>query len=409
LKKSIISLQLIQETRIHFLSGHPRVFIRVTMEEINWIKGGITRDISFLVADPNSASTLYAGKENEGLYESLDGGETWRKILGSSFDGREIVIDPVNPSIFYAVTGDLRISTDRGRHWKTLFHPHNTDIFSFSMDRVTPTNLYVGTSSGVYKSKDGGGEWIPYNTGLTAIPVFSVVLDPMTATTLYAVADSGIIKSEDGGSEWKTISTELNRSELWRSYLLIDPKNPTTLYLKPNGYTSWLYKSMDGGLDWERKDIDFGIVVETVIDPNTSITLYALINNQWRNDPADYSLFKSVDGGNQWNVIYISPSDTYIHNLVIDPKTPTTLYMEGSAGVLKSTDGGVTWIRVNNGLTDISLESMCIDPMAPENIYVVTHAGDLFKSTNGGGSWNRASTNLPQQVMHGIQMIIIDP
>src|SRR6185503_12498940 len=81
------------------------------------------------------------------------------------------------------------------------------------------------------------------------------------------------------------------------------------------------------------------------------------------------SLFKSIDGGNSWQVSSRGLNET-VYNLVIDPKTPSTLYANGYPGVFKSTDSGATWktsfARPANDFFIIG--EMAIDPVNTLNV-----------------------------------------
>ncbi len=60
-----------------------------------------------------------------------------------------------------------------------------------AIEPLTPTTIYSGTRSGVFKSTDGGGNWTPVKTGLTDLPVASLAIDPLTPDTVYAGTQYG--------------------------------------------------------------------------------------------------------------------------------------------------------------------------------------------------------------------------
>ena len=64
-------------------------------------------------------------------------------------------------------------------------------LYSIAIDPVATSNLYIGTANGIYKSIDGGGSWVPANTGLTNY-VYTVAIDPVSASTLYAGTRDGV-------------------------------------------------------------------------------------------------------------------------------------------------------------------------------------------------------------------------
>src|SRR5262249_6220894 len=85
------------------------------------------------------------------------------------------------------------------------------------------------------------------------------------------------------------------------------------------------------------------------------------------------------------------PSD-----LVLDPLTPTTLYVGiFGGGVFKSTDGGSSWTAVNTGLIDLRVLSLALDPRTPTTLYAGLDFPRVFKCTDGASSWTAAHTGLP--------------
>ena len=90
----------------------------------------------------------------------------------------------------------------------TSIRPGGGIINVLAIDPATPTTLYAGTASGVFKSTDGGGSWRAVNAGLTALHVRALALDPATPTTLYAgTYGGGVCKSTDGGGSWRAVNT----------------------------------------------------------------------------------------------------------------------------------------------------------------------------------------------------------
>jgi photosystem II stability/assembly factor-like uncharacterized protein len=98
-------------------------------------------------------------------------------------------------------------------------------------------------------------------------------------------------------------------------------------------------------------------------------------------------------GVNRWTTN--GPAEGEIHGIAIDPTTPTTLYAGTfNAGVFKSTDGGITWEATNTGLTDLKVQTLVIDPSSPMTVYVGTQSAGVFRSTSGGGNWTASNTGL---------------
>ncbi len=104
----------------------------------------------------------------------------------------------------------------------------------------------------------------------------------------------------------------------------------------------------------------------------------------------------------------IGPEGGYINALAIDPATPDTLYAGiYRGGVFKSTNGGGSWEAANTGLpSNTDVRALAIDPATPATLYAGTNGGGVFKSTNGGGSWEAANTGLTNNV---VLALAIDP
>lgn len=108
-----------------------------------------------------------------------------------------------------------------------------------------PTIYGISDRSLLYKSTDGSNSWRALS-GATG--VYSLLIDPRNPATLYAGTSHGVLKSTDGGSTWSGINTGLPPgSPAWVQVLAIDPAHSSVLYVE-----KWqgLFKSTDGGQSW---------------------------------------------------------------------------------------------------------------------------------------------------------------
>ena len=145
------------------------------------------------------------------------------------------------------------------------------------------------------------------------------------------------------------------------------------------------------------------------IDPVTQSTLYAGMVFEGGHYPVG-GVFKSIDGGHTWsNSSRGMPTNPDIYSLVIDPKTPSTLYAGNfDGGVYKSLDGGATWTAtMSPPLSNPKVYSLAIDPQTTSTVYVGMAYSGLYKSTDGGGTWNAASTGMPANP--SVYTIAVDP
>lgn len=142
---------------------------------------------------------------------------------------------------------------------------------------------------------------------------------------------------------------------------------------------------MDAGLSWS----DTGLVsclVVLVIDPQIPSTIYA--------GTEDNGVVKSIDGGGSWNPINAGLPARSVTTLAIDPQNPQILY--AAAGTLfKSTDGGTSWN--STGLSG-AISEVAIDARNSDTVYAVItprSGGGIWKSIDGGIRWTDLSSALP--------------
>ena len=172
---------------------------------------------------------------------------------------------------------------------------------------------------------------------------------------------------------------------------------PSTLYA---GTSGGVFKSINGGENWNAvKTATWYVTIEALaIDPTTPTTIYSGTNYD--------GVSKSTNAGSDWNTVNTGLIATTVRALAIDPVTPTTLYAGTNLGtVYKSTNGSGNWSAVNNGLEATYVMALSIDPVTPTTLYAGTWGG-VFKTTNGGGNWSPINTGLTNTY---ILALAIDP
>jgi photosystem II stability/assembly factor-like uncharacterized protein len=230
--------------------------------------------------DSAPRNTVLTGK---GMYKSTDGGKSWKYIgLGATHIISWIVVDPRNPDIVYvAALGHLFApnpqrgvfeSTDGGKTWKKILYVNaGTGAISLAMDPSDPRVLYAGMwqlsrrhwtfssggpGSGIYKTTDGGAHWtdISHRPGLPS-GVFGkvgIAVAPSRPNVVYALIQAdykgqagGLFRSDDAGRSWKLINNSMRITQRAFYYMtvFVDPKDPNTIYLPNVG----IYVSHDAG------------------------------------------------------------------------------------------------------------------------------------------------------------------
>ena len=127
---------------------------------------------------------------------------------------------------------------------------------ALAIDPVSPSTLYASEySNGVFKTTDGGANWAPANTGISAPVVHDLAVDPATPSIVYACQqnngqmDFGVYKSTNSGSTWTTSNAGLSSSFRFDGCRIrVDPNSSSTLYV--GTYGRGVYKSTNGGASW---------------------------------------------------------------------------------------------------------------------------------------------------------------
>jgi CubicO group peptidase (beta-lactamase class C family)/photosystem II stability/assembly factor-like uncharacterized protein len=144
--------------------------------------------------------------------------------------------------------------------------------------------------------------------------------------------------------------------------------------------------------------LEGGTILAILIDPQTPSTLYVLTYAGM--------VFKSMDGGENWKAANPVLSNLNFGTLAIDPAAPSTLYAATNGnGIFKSTDGGENWRTLNTGLITNEFTSLTIDPRQSNTLYVDAEDG-LYKSMDGGENWRRVNPDLTH---YAVDTLAIDP
>ena len=274
----------------------------------------LPRQINALVADPADPHVLYAGTGStgagSGVYKSEDGGLTWR-LASAGLPSEDVValaFSHYDPPILYAAVGNGIFATaDGGASWSQHAQRVGNER-GFEQLRVAPGAervLYgVAVMEGVFRSDDGGHNWMATGEGLPkdddALNVQSLALDPTDANVVYAGTGwrpfhgNGVYKSTDGGATW--VPANQGMIDYPITALAVDPANPQIVYA--GGFKGELFKSADGGQTW--RDLTANLpdqtsVIEIVIDPAVPETIYLLCDHM--------GVLSSNDGGTSWRLL----------------------------------------------------------------------------------------------------------
>ena len=354
-----------------------------------WLAGG--QDAFVAVVGPTGdhlvTSTYLGGSgDNAGSHIALDGDlNIYLTGATKSDPGFPVTPGALNRS-------GLFWSGDGGANWSlSSTGLQSVTVWSLAVDPLTPARVYAGTARGVARSLDGGASW---NTALSVSvtnpapapaiaigSVLSVVIDPLGLTNIYAGTTQGVFKSFDAGIRWSLSSTGLNVSSALK--LAIDPVTPATIYA---GGSAGVYASTNGATNWSAVNNGLGnlSVRALAINPVTPATLYAATAG---------GVYRSPNQGASWTAFNTGLANLSAQALALDPTSPATIYVGTAGGVFKSLNAATNWNAINAGLTVTNVTALAVDPLSPTTIYAGTTNG-LFKSTDAGATWIPSTNGL---------------
>ena len=381
---------------------------------------------------------LFSQEKKEIKLENYFGDLSARQIGPAVMSGRisDMENHPTDPMIIYAGSagGGVWKSNDAGTTFYPIFDDHAQSIGAVELDPNDPDNtIYVGTGEpwprnsvsigdGLYKSNDGGNNW--KRIGLeNSERIANIIVNPENSNEIYVAVlgalwsdsnERGVYKSNDGGETWENILF-LNNSTGCAD-LAMDPSNPKVLYasmwefrrtawsFNSGGDNSALYKSIDGGENWNKIHNGFpqgklGRLAIGVSKSNPN-TLYTVIESE-KNE--DKGLYKSTDGGENWvqknNDFGITVRPFYFSRIVVDPKDENIVVKAGLYGSI-SKNGGESFENLGNMHDDIH-----------DMVFDINNSDIMYVGTDGGvyRSWNKGVTmeiveNLPLSQFYHISV-----
>ena len=361
-----------------------------------------------------------------------------RQIGPAIMSGRiiDLEIHPVNDRIIYAgaAGGGVWKSGNGGASFQPIFDEHPQSIGKIKLDPKDPDNIiWVGTGEiwtrnsvsigdGLYKSADGGVTW--EKKGLEKSErISSIEINPSNTKEMYVGVlgalwgdseERGVFKSTDGGSTWNKVLYVGPGTGC--ADLVMDTKDPNILYasmwefrrtawsFSSGGANSALYKSTDGGKNWNKihKGFPAGNLgrIGFALAPSNSNILYAAIESV-RDE--DKGLYRSDDGGANWKHLNkdfgLVVRPFYFSRITVDPRNPEVIVKAGLFGSV-SRDGGKSFKDLGSMHPDI--HDIEFDIKNSDRMYVATDGG-VYRSWDGGATMEMVA-NIPVSQFYHISL-----
>ncbi len=334
---------------------------------------------------------------------------------------------PGDPRVYYvgAASGGIFKSTDGGTHWKPIFDDQPvSSIGSLAVAPSDPNIIWAGTGEtfirsnisqgiGIFKSTDGGATWKHMGLEKTG-RIGRIMVHPTDPDIVFAAAlghcygpqqERGVFRTMDGGKNWERVL--FVDEDTGAADIAMDPNNPRILFASTwqmlirtwgrwsGGPGSGIYRSTDGGTNWERLSgkglppTEMGKIAVAVA-PSDSNRVYALIETE------DEGLWRSDNRGKTWKHVnhdhWLLNRPLYYTRLAVTPNDADEVYtVAGRMSV--SLDGGEhfkRWAVVGGDHHD-----MWIDPTDPDRMVIGNDQG-VSISVNHGETWQGARLPIAQ-------------
>ncbi len=320
---------------------------------------GPSSSIGAIAVAPSDPKILYVGTgetdirntviPGDGVFKSTDAGQTWQDVgLRDTHSISAILVNPKDPNVVYVASmghvfgpnpdrGVFK-SIDGGRSWKKiLFVDNDTGAICLVNDPNHPDVMYAamwqavrkpwgltsgGPGSGIYKTTDGGEHWtnITPNHGLPTgvlgrIGLGVAASKPDTVYAIIQAKEGGVFRSDDAGTTWTRVNDEmkLRQRAFYYMTIYVDPKDPNTVYA-PEVDALWV--SHDGGKTFTKLRTPHGDNHVVWINPDDTKILL---------EGNDGGVTVSTDAGKTWSTEHNQPTAQFYH-VNLDDQFPYHVY-----------------------------------------------------------------------------------
>jgi photosystem II stability/assembly factor-like uncharacterized protein len=377
------------------------------------------RFVTSVAARSDDPDRVFAGTLFDGLQVSSDGGQTWAPAgdgIGSS-EIRHVALHRDAPSVVWVATrtglfrsadgGESFVATSideltvsqvalragsAGRSFAGVFFGgilinQEGDALQFTASNRGLLNVFAGnirfqpylnaisvaTNQGIHVSFDGGGGFFQTAEWDGPPSVFSFELDPDAVGRWYAgIEEDGLVRTDFFGFEWQRKNQGLVPQGV--TALVPDPFDPTRVFAT-SAYRG-IFTSTDGGRRWEGRDLRNMVLFDLAADPSAEGHLFAASNA---------GLFWTSNRGEGWLPVHsnLGPGPTRAV-AVVGGAVPAVLAVR-STGLFRSTNGGFSWNPVD--LSGPSVLCLAVDPSSPGRVYAGTAGGFVYRSDDAGATF----------------------
>lgn len=361
--------------------------------------------VTTVTGTPQLPGTFYLGASGGGVWKTDDYGTTWNNISDGFFETPSIGAIQVaknDPNIIYVGTGSdgLRSniisgkgvykSIDAGKTWDHIGLNKTGQIGAVEIDPTNSNIVWIAAignafipneERGIFKTTDGGVTWekvlyisdktgfvdlelLPSNPNVVYAAAWKAQRTPWTIISGGENKEGGIYKSVNGGKDWEKLENGLPKGLIGKIDLAVSPVDSSILYavIEAPGEEGGVYKSTNQGKSFVQTSSKDGLVnrpfyyTNIELDPINPDIVYSNAN----------PLLKSKDGGKTWELMPVPHGDN--HDIWLNPDNPDLLIQSNDGGANVSHNGGKTWSTQFNQPT-AEIYQVAVDDQFPYWIY----------------------------------------
>lgn len=262
----------------------------------------------------------------------------------------------------------------------------------------------------------GSMDWRGLGPALTSGRVADLAVHPHNPDLYYvAAASGGVWKTENRGVTFTPIFD--NEKSYSIGVVEISPHNPHEIWVgtgennnqRSVAYGDGLYRSLDGGQSWEHLGLKNSEHIGMIaFHPEKPEVVYVAAYGPLWSAGSQRGIYKTTDGGQNWERILEVSEHTGFNEIHIDPRHPELLYATAhqrrrhvwtyvsggpESALYKSTDGGATWQKLKKGLPagDKGRISLALAPADPDVLYAMIEGHGVYRSDDRGAHFQKVN------------------
>ena len=301
---------------------------------------------------------------------------------------------------------------------------------------------FLGTGALSAAAQGGGGPPVMAELPLRSIGpavmsgrVSDLAVVPGRPWEFYVgTASGGLFRTRNNGATWDPLFDHFGTTSI--GAVALSPSDPATVWVgtgepanrQSSSFGDGVYVSLDGGDSFRHRGLETSEHIgRIVVDPDRPLRAFvAALGPLWRSG-GERGVFRTDDGGENWEQVLEISADTGVVDLEMDPRNPAILYAAAytrrrtpwgfngggpEGGIFRSRDGGDSWERLGGGLPEgpvgrIGLEIAASDPLSVFALVEHETESGVWRSRDRGATWERISDLNPRPMYYS--HIEVDP